>query len=264
MSTTFLRRLIGKCAMIATPLLASLHLTHAAGEIQIPLVKTTMTEYRDVKLFKRTPSHLSFRHSLGAAVIKISDIDPESITAVERAIAGLPIEADAPGTATVEAKPKPANPPAKGAAWESLLREQIQKIATLLPAKGGLGVFFGLLGALWLLHSLLCSMICKKAGHSGGLLVWLPILQAIPMFRAAGMSGWWLLGMCIPLVNLIGAILWCVKICEARGKGFFTIICLILPPTSLLALLYLALSNGHKESVEAPHAMRTTRALALG
>jgi hypothetical protein len=120
--------------------------------------------------------------------------------------------------------------------------------------------FFGVVACSWFFFCMCCSLICKKTGHPGGLLVWLPVFQMIPLFRAAGMSSWWFLAMFVPLLNLVAQILWCVKISQARGKGFLTAIMLILPVTNMLAFLYLAFSNGHAEEdtyvpVRPPHVL---------
>ena len=67
----------------------------------------------------------------------------------------------------------------------------------------------------------------------------------------------------VPLLNLVGQVLWCVKITQARGKGFLTAVMLILPVTNILAFLYLALSNGHAKEENAFELVRPPHALAL-
>ena len=62
------------------------------------------------------------------------------------------------------------------------------------------------------------------------------------------MSGWWFLGYFIPVLNLLTWILWCVKITQARGKGFLTTLFLILPFTHIFAFLYLAFSSADEEA----------------
>jgi hypothetical protein len=121
----------------------------------------------------------------------------------------------------------------------------------------------GAAALLWWFYSLCCSLICKKTGQPGGMLVWLPVFQIIPLFRAARMSGWWFLAMFIPLLNLIGQVVWCVKIAQARGKGFFTALMLILPGTNLLAFVYLAFSNGEAKMEDTFTLVRPPHSLAV-
>jgi hypothetical protein len=93
-----------------------------------------------------------------------------------------------------------------------------------------------------------CSMlICRKAGTKGGLWCWIPIIQVFPLLRAAGMSAWFFLLLLLPVLNLFVTIAWCVKICRVRGKGPLATLFLLLPPTSPLAFLYLALSTDGSE-----------------
>jgi hypothetical protein len=105
-------------------------------------------------------------------------------------------------------------------------------------------VALGIVLVFYLFWCYCCARICEKAGHPGGFLVWLPVLQLFPLLRAAGMSGWWFLAFCLPLLNLVGHILWSIRICKARGKGVLCTVFLLLPVTSFLAFLYLAFSGG--------------------
>jgi hypothetical protein len=116
--------------------------------------------------------------------------------------------------------------------------------------------------SLWF-SGLCASLICRKAGRPGGLLAWLPVFQMLPLFHAARMSRWWFLALIVPVLNLIAVVLWCVKITQARGKGFFTAVMLILPATNFLAYLYLAFSNGDASEEDAYVPIRCPHALAV-
>ncbi len=106
---------------------------------------------------------------------------------------------------------------------------------------------------VYLFLCLCFSQICAKTGKPGGVLVWLPMFQLIPLLRAAGMSGWWLLAHFVPVLNLIAQIIWSFKIAEARGKNTFVGFLLLLPIFNLFALIYLAFSGaGPKEKKAAP------------
>jgi hypothetical protein len=102
----------------------------------------------------------------------------------------------------------------------------------------------GVVGFVFYLFFCYCYMlICKKAGDEPGIMIWIPILQVFPLFRAAGMSGWYVLGMLLPFINIIISIMWCFKIVSARGKSPVWAVLMILPFTNLIALLYLAFSG---------------------
>ncbi|HMJ90063.1 MAG TPA: hypothetical protein VK530_09615 [Candidatus Acidoferrum sp.] len=130
--------------------------------------------------------------------------------------------------------------------------------------------------AAYLLLSMCFVVICAKAGKPSPVLAWLPVLQAIPLFRAAKMSPFWAIALIVnTLLNLtlfalaatrgvsqrvliisgwvilgllvihaIGWIIWSFKISAARGKSPFVGFLLLLPGINLLALVYLTASNG--------------------
>jgi apolipoprotein N-acyltransferase len=63
------------------------------------------------------------------------------------------------------------------------------------------------------------------------------------MLQAASMSGWWFILFCIPVLNLVGYVVWSFKIVHARGKTLPLAILLLLPVTNVFAFLYLAFSE---------------------
>lgn len=85
--------------------------------------------------------------------------------------------------------------------------------------------------------------ICEKAGVDPGVMIWIPIVQMIPVFRAAGMNPWLILTMFIPLVNLIVIVLLFVNLCKALGKSPWLAVMLFIPFLNILLLPYLAFSE---------------------
>jgi hypothetical protein len=210
----------------------------------LPVLKTRTETYNNVTLISHTPTHLFIQHSRGVADVKIHELDAATLKA---------LGVDVPDDMNPDAASKNANPVAQ------LFKEDGTMAVELPPAVKNhlppgislppltrtlvLSVLAGL--AVFHLFFSFCAMqICRKAGSNPGPLIWLPVLQVIPMVRAAGMSGWWFVAWFVPVVNLIAQILWCVKIVQARGKGFLTTVLLILPGTNILAFLYLAFSGG--------------------
>lgn len=108
---------------------------------------------------------------------------------------------------------------------------------------------------MYLFFSFCCMLICRKAGTEPGMLVWMPMLQILPLLRAARMSPIWFVIhvfvvvapfaaiMMPPVVAFgcvvfalfltlplgIGFIIWAFKIASARGKSSLLGFCLILP-----------------------------------
>jgi apolipoprotein N-acyltransferase len=112
---------------------------------------------------------------------------------------------------------------------------------------------FMLLGALSLVYLFFCYcslLICEKAGQPAGVLIWFPVVQLLPLLRAAKMSNWWLLAFLVPVVNVLVQVVWSFKIVQARAKNFWLGLLLLLPGTNLLTFLYLAFSDAAPQKEE--------------
>jgi hypothetical protein len=95
-----------------------------------------------------------------------------------------------------------------------------------------------------------CLLICRKSGNFPGILVWLPLVQVVPMLRAASMSTWWFGVLFMPGLNLLLYVVWCVRIVEARQKTAPLVILLLFPLTSWFAFLFLAFSKDSRDGVK--------------
>ncbi len=123
--------------------------------------------------------------------------------------------------------------------------------------------FFAVCLLLHLFHSYCCMLICRKAGAEPGILVWLPVLQTFPMLRAAKMSAWWFVGLLVPLLNIIGAIMWCFRIADARNKSALIGLFLLLPVLNFFAFLFLAFSDGNEPGNQKGKGSRPVQIMTL-
>lgn len=94
---------------------------------------------------------------------------------------------------------------------------------------------------LWLFGCYCCKRICEKCGHNPGILIWIPILNLIPLLHVAGMATWMIILLIIPIVGFVVAIMMWIKICEARGKSPALVLGIALLP--IVFLPYLAFSE---------------------
>jgi hypothetical protein len=110
---------------------------------------------------------------------------------------------------------------------------------------GLVSILFILLIALgfYLFFCYCCKRICEKTGHNPGVLIWIPIVNILPLLRVAGMAEWMILLFFVPLVNLVIAIMMWVKICQARGKSPWLVIMIFIPLLNLIFIPYLAFSE---------------------
>ena len=88
-----------------------------------------------------------------------------------------------------------------------------------------------------------CKRICEKAGKNPGVLIWIPIVNLIPLLEVAGLPLWTIILFFIPVAQfVIGIIMW-AKICVARGKSPWLVILFFLPIPVILFLIILAFSE---------------------
>ncbi|MBC8001312.1 MAG: hypothetical protein H7X97_01875 [Opitutaceae bacterium] len=103
----------------------------------------------------------------------------------------------------------------------------------------GLAVFVG----LYVFICYCLKLICEKAGESPGVLIWIPIVQLVPLLNVAKMPTWYIILFLIPIVNLIVGIIMWVKICQARNKPGWLVIMMFIPVVNIAFIPYLAFSE---------------------
>lgn len=207
------------------------------------VLQTKTAVYSNVTVTTKSKEYIVIQHASGLTSLKVADLAPEH----HQALGYGAIKGSENGSLTVTAKAR--------ALVDTIPTQQIeQSWSKHAPAgtpalKLNSTIILAVLGVFVLLYLFFCycaSLICQKVGKPGGLLIWLPVLQYIPLLRAAKMSPLWL------LVMPVAHFLWSFRIAGARGKGFFTAILLILPPTYPLAFMYLAFAGGAPSDQDAP------------
>lgn len=204
--------------------------------------------YRNVTVTTKNTNYVFLLHSEGMSNFKVSELPSEVREKLGYEDPKPVIKTNVAAIWAKEALSKLDEPRLRGlqdkaaTAWHDGTAALLERMPTLTPKVIALAAGTALI--LHLCWSFCVALICLKVDKPGGIMAWLPILQAFPLFRAAGMSGWWFLASFVPVLNLVAGILWCVKICNARGKNGILAFFLILPGINILAFLYLAFSNG--------------------
>jgi hypothetical protein len=241
--------------------------TASAQDIHLPALKTRTVTFKNVTVMKQSKTDIFISHSQGMGNIKIETIDDDDAmralgfkveTKAEKEAKAFASTNSAVAVALSVTKQKLQSLEAAAPAF-SKVQSQLQSFVENPPPQKIQMYAAGVLLVVYLFFSFCLKLICLKTGNDPGFAVWLPILQMVPAFRAAQMSCWWMLGMFVPLVNLVGGVIWCFKIAHARGKGAFVGFLLLLPITNLLAFLYLAFSIGAMDNTE-----ETRRAVRIG
>jgi Family of unknown function (DUF5684) len=220
----------------------------ASDEQRFALLQIGTQTYRNVTVTTKSKDYVFILHSAGMTNIKVKDLSPELRQRLGYVEAPPPKSVAA--TANDWAKQslgKIETPKVKAFEGQFLGILHTGKLDELMQAGLSPRLFWQVVGgvaALYLFFCYCCQLLCLRAGKKPGVLVWLPLLQMFPLLDAAGMSRWWFLGLFVPGVNLVGTILWCIKIAKVRGKSAGFAILLLLPVLNVLAFLYLAFSSG--------------------
>jgi hypothetical protein len=206
--------------------------------------------YRNVTVSSKSETYAFIIHSEGMTSVKVADMPADIREKLGYAAAPSPVanKLKLPVHAK-ELKAKPS-PEVEAPTLEQAKTQLESQLPFPHPAisMGLLSGVIALVILLYVFQCYCCRLICLKAGEEPGLLIWFPLLQMIPLLRAAGMSTWWILAYFVPGLNLVGVIIWCFKIVEARNKTFWVAILLLVPFTSLFAFLYLAFSDSLSDS----------------
>jgi hypothetical protein len=207
-------------------------------DVVLPELKTPTATYHNVTVTARNKTGILIVHSGGVGNLLVAELDDETRRALGYAVSGEGTNAGG-GLGLLA-----------GGVWggEGFSRESL----AMRLGVGGLDgeplrvdpLILGMVGLIFLcchlFFSYCCLRICRRAGAEGGVLVWIPVLQMVPMLRAAGMSGWWFLAMFVPLVNLVVQVMWSFNLVRACGKGWVLGLLLLLPVTNVVVFLYLA------------------------
>jgi len=228
----------------------------------IPVLQTRMATYTNVTVTGRGKTNIYFRHDGGVASIRIGELGPETQQSLGYAETTAANDDGGAGSqASRILRRVETSTPFKKVRFANGVTFQVgaQEVQLNPSDIAGIAVC-AVVGYLLFCY---CSLlICKKTGNEPGILVWFPILQAFPLLRAAGMSGWWFLAFFIPVLNLAAWMGWCVNIVISRGKNLCWALLLILPVTNVLAFLYLALASAESAG-EGPRVGLAERFAAL-
>ena len=200
--------------------------------------------YTNVTVTTKETNYIFIVHSGGMTSVKLADLSPEvraslgydanaarartNLVALRAREAMARIEQ--PLVRALEKRLAPAGTPPGREDLRGLIRLHRATVWGFCS-----GVFF-----FYVLFCLCCKQICRRAGGNPGLIIWLPIANLAPLFRAAGLSAWWGLACLVPGLNVAALVLWSIKIAPALGKGIKTTIFLLLPGFNFLAFVYLA------------------------
>lgn len=122
----------------------------------------------------------------------------------------------------------------------------LEMLGALIPLAmfGGMFlIWFVVMAAVYVYLALCISAIAKKTGTEPKWLAWVPIANIWLLLECGGMSGWWLLGLFVPLLNIVVMIMMWWKVCEALGKPGALSLLFFVPIANIILPGYLAWSK---------------------
>jgi hypothetical protein len=223
--------------------------TVGATEERFPVLQVGTKMYTNVTVTTKAKKYIFIVHNGGMTSIKPSELPLEVQEELGYATAGGSKGATNTAAAWAKREIAKVSVPQVKEIGKQLEQKWRGKSAAGLSVMGLAGstlilTVLGIALLIYLFHCYCFMLICRKTGKPPDILVWVPVVQLLPLLRAAGMSGWWFLGYFVPVLNIVAQVLWCFNIAKARGKSVWVGVLLLLPFTSLFAFLYLAFSNG--------------------
>ena len=73
--------------------------------------------------------------------------------------------------------------------------------------------------AFYIFFCFCAKKICEKAGKDPGIMIWIPIVNLIPLMEVAGMQTWMIILAFLPIANLIFMIMLVLGLAKARNKN---------------------------------------------
>jgi hypothetical protein len=256
---------IGKLLKLL-PIFFFLWQSDALGAVEetFDVLKTKTATYTNVTVTKKTKDWIFILHSRGMINIKLQELPAEVL---EKLGYGNSQKAESSRTG-FSAKKIFANVhlPQMKPLEQALQKNGAAQFSKITANKTGLLISVGILAGIYLFFANCCRLICRKTHNGAGFLIWIPLLQLIPLFHAANMSRMWFLAFLIPalplpflhsikpsyvllvalavmVVPVIAQVIWSVKIVKARGKNGWVSLFLLIPVTNFFSFLYLAFSS---------------------
>jgi len=222
-----------------------------AADIHLPALKIGTDSFTNVTVYQMTSTDIFVRHERGFGNAKISNLDDPTLQLLGLKtimVAEKTGDSNAPNAVAVQ-KLKSALA-AQDVKLPPNLAAALGFVSKLKPTPQLLAGALTIMVIGYLFSCFVLKKVCVNAGSEPGVMIWLPILQAFPLLRAARIPAFWFIILLIPGLNLLAHILWSLRISRACGKGTLVGVLLILPVTNIFALLYLAFSSGNEQPVE--------------
>ncbi len=198
--------------------------------------------YTNATVLNTNATDVFIKHAGGLTGVKVKDLGVEDL----KKLGYVPKEPPKPSplVTKMEALTEKLRPGATNEAVTNLssFYEDKLKASGINPAIA-LAIFLAGALVIHIFYSVCMRKICLKANQDPGGIIWIPILQFIPLHRAAGISPGLVLLYFIPPIGVLVFIYWSVKICRVLRKSAALVIMIFIPILNLFFIPYLGLSG---------------------
>lgn len=82
-----------------------------------------------------------------------------------------------------------------------------------------LAVYLVFMLGFYLFFCFCAKKICEKSGKDPGIMIWIPIVNLIPLMEVAGMQTWMIVLLFLPIANFVFLIMLMLGLAKARNKN---------------------------------------------
>ncbi len=176
----------------------------------------------------------------------------------QAALLSVPSVSSAPSVSAAPAVPASSPvaslPPvgqAAAGANAQMARQEAEKQLAKAIAAGFAGTFLLVFLGIYLYFSLCLYLIAGKLNVTAAWTAFVPLIQVWPLLGSAGKPCWWVILLCIPLVNaIVGVYLW-MCISENMGKNKMLGLLALVPVANLILMGMLAFTKKEGEALPA-------------
>jgi len=254
--------------------------------VTVPLLHIGPDYFTNATLTLQSPTHVTVLHSRGMTMAKAADLDPDiqqqlglgpakasnakaaSETNANRTFLGSLAKSAREfraGAAQAIADNESKGPPLQRALAQVGQQHQTghikpaDRFEQASPTERW--IVFGLIAfdlIFYYFFSRACSQLCSRAGWPSAVLVWLPGLKRLALYRATSVSWWWVFWGCLlfPPANFIAWIICCMRLCDAFERTKWWVWLMILPFIGWPVFIYFARTSSAEENEPAMRRMK--------
>jgi hypothetical protein len=224
-----------------------------AGDEKFAVMRAGGKWYTNAVVTGKSKTDLFIVHAQGFASVKVKDLDSSTLRRL-----GYLSDTNAASDSGPSLADEPASLPVSLAGPKSWWQKLAARLKETGPRERPANAPHGSLLSLVILIAILvgylsfsrsCADLCRRAGAPSSVLVWLPGLKALALFKAMRMSWlWFFLGVLILPIGLFAWVVCCARFCETFHRSKMLVLPMLLPVVGWLVFMYMARNSRDEDS----------------